>query len=294
MIRTTPHKSKLGMLANRKALSGASLLVAALLLASSGRASAQSRPMEVVGPVETSLPDAPSAAPSAVSIPLVVSFGTLDFDGYLPRTPPSRGFLSVVSTAKFLEFEDHVASPDALANVLVGAIQAQFGHSWPGYGHGLSGFEKRVGAVMLDRDASSFFGTFLFPSLFHEDMHYHRLGPEASVWHRAAYAMSRTLFTRNDAGGTSFNSALLLSVVASQSLKNLYYPSAQRGWAATWQRSRDALLGSMQDNLMREFLPDIERFLWRHMPGGLKRLEKRIPMRSVWEPEAFAESEAEF
>jgi hypothetical protein len=45
----------------------------------------------------------------------------------------------------------------------------------------------------------------------------------------------------------------------------------------------------MQDNLSREFVPDIEQFLWKRMPAGLKRLEQCIPFRRLWEPAAFAE-----
>jgi hypothetical protein len=52
---------------------------------------------------------------------------------------------------------------------------------WSEYGDGLQGFEKRYGAMLADRDASSFFATFLFPTLFHENPRYSRLGPGTSV-----------------------------------------------------------------------------------------------------------------
>lgn len=230
------------------------------------------------------LPDAPSVA--VVESPLAMSFGA-EFN-----RASERGFLSAPSAKRLQDFEDRVNTPDAFANVFVSAIEAQFQHAWRGYGRGLAGFQKRLGAVMLDRDASGFFGAFLFPSLFHQDTHYIRMGAEASAWHRAVYAMSRTVLTRTDAGGSAFNSSLWLSVVATQSVKNLYYPQAQRGFGMTLLRTRDALIGSVQDNLTREFLPDVESFLWKHAPACLKRLEKRLPLHKAWEPAAFVEDEA--
>src|SRR5580700_6844484 len=62
---------------------------------------------------------------------------------------------------------------------------------WSEYGDGLQDFEKRYGAMLADRDASSFFATFLFPTLFHENPRYSRLGPGTSLWGRAVYAISR-------------------------------------------------------------------------------------------------------
>jgi hypothetical protein len=82
---------------------------------------------------------------------------------------------------------------------------------------------------------------------------------------------------------------LLFTILEAQSLKNAYYPEPQRGFAQTLQRSQNALLGNMQDNLSLEFVPDMERFLRKRMPAGVKRLEQHIPFRRLWEPAAFAQ-----
>jgi hypothetical protein len=296
----TQRKSKGGMLGNGRLVIGASLLVAALALCPRGASAQVSEFVPVDGASNhqgaNSLPDAPSMVSEVASFPLVLSSGLMESDEHQAGSSSGRseGLLSRNAEARFLQFQERANSPDVLAGTFLDAIQAQLQHVWPGYGSGLQGFAKRYGALLADRDASSFFGTFLFPSLLHQDPRYFRLGPASSIWHRTAYAISRTVLTRNDAGGTTFNSSLLFSVVASQSLKNLYYPEQQRGFAVTLQRSGNALLGNMQDNLSREFLPDVEAFLWKHVPARLKRLERRMPLRRVWEPAAFAEDLAGF
>jgi hypothetical protein len=280
MTRTTTQSN--GSKVTRRLL-GVTLLAALSWMGAEGAMAADGSGAEPGLTVQAAsgLPDAPSAA--LVASPLVMSFGG-EF-----RASSEHLFLSSPSVKRLQSFEDRVNTPDAFANVFVSAIEAQLQHAWPGYGRGLAGFQKRLGAVMLERDASSFFGTFLFPSLFHQDTHYFRMGPGTSVWHRAMYAMSRTVLTRTDAGGSAFNSSLWLSVVATASVKNLYYPQAERGFGMTMLRTRDALIGSVQDNLTREFLPDVEAFFWKHAPGCLKRLERRMPLRKVWEPAALAE-----
>jgi hypothetical protein len=122
-----------------------------------------------------------------------------------------------------------------LAGTFFDALQALHKTVWSEYGGGLQGFEKRYSAMLADRDASSFFAIFLFPTLFHENPRYFRLGPGTSVWGRAVYAISRTAIALNDAGGATPNLSLLFTILAAQSLKNAYYPEPQRGFAQTLQ-----------------------------------------------------------
>jgi hypothetical protein len=75
-------------------------------------------------------------------------------------------------------------------------------------------------------------------------------------------------------------------------LANAYYPRQQRGLPATITRTETSLLNHVQSNLSREFLPDIEHFLWKHLPARLKQIEKRMPLSRKWEPEGFAETPA--
>jgi hypothetical protein len=141
---------------------------------------------------------------------------------------------------------------------------------WSEYGDGLQGFEKRYGAMLADRDASSFFATFLFPTLFHENPRYSRLGPGTSVWRRAVYAISRTAIARNDAGGATPNLSLLFTIVAAQSLKNAYYPEHNVDLHRLCNVHKGNYWETCKTILSREFVPDIERFLWKPHAGWIE------------------------
>ena len=53
---------------------------------------------------------------------------------------------------------------------------AQANNDLPGYSQGAAGYGKRFGAGLADETAGGFFGTFLFPSVLHQDPRYYRLG----------------------------------------------------------------------------------------------------------------------
>ena len=63
------------------------------------------------------------------------------------------------------------------------------------YGPGFHGFLSNTGYSFSQDATGEFFGTFLIPSIFHEDPHYHR-EPYAPVGHRILHALSRTLIAR--------------------------------------------------------------------------------------------------
>lgn len=279
------------MARNRYILLGGAALLAAVSMACSTAAVAQitmSRPMTEAADQAPAngLPDAPSAVangsshvflmetePATVSRPtLPAGFGLLLGDFRVSHRPrirmlPERGYPNSAST-------------------LGDAIQAQFKNGGPGYGS-LQGFSRRYDAMLADRNASAFFRSYLFPSLLKQELRYSRIGSGSSIWRRAGYALRRTAVTQNDSGNSSVNGVLLLSVLASQTLKNTYYPDQQRGLSPTLGRSANALLDGMQDNLSREFLPDVQQFFWKRASAGLKRLGQQIPLRSRWEPVTF-------
>ena len=95
-------------------------------------------------------------------------------------------------------------------------------------------------------------------------LRYRRRGESHKLWPRVGYAISRSVVTRQDAGGSTFNSANVLGTAMSAGLSNAYYPPASRkvGTALTNWGTSDA--GSGFANLTPEFLPDFKRWLKRH------------------------------
>jgi hypothetical protein len=287
------------MQSSRRISWGVAVLVAGL--AQSFAQSAQPDRIASVTNDPADLPDAPSAM--VVGVPPTASSESEENDGNQnrDRSIPETFFAGAShSTYSPLNFRDrlraflrHTCSPSALAGTILDAERAQLHNDWPGYGRGVQGFGKRYGALLADRSASSFFGTFLIPTLLHQDPRYFRLGPPSSIWRRTGYALTRVGIARDANGTDTFNSSLLLSTILSNSLANAYYPRQQRGLPETINRTESSLLGHVQSNLSREFLPDIEHFLWKHLPARLKRIETRMPLSRKWEPEGFAETPAQ-
>jgi hypothetical protein len=193
------------------------------------------------------------------------------------------------ASENFHHFLQHSGSPVSLLKMSFDAGSAEFRKQQPDYGFGFHGFVRRYGSLLADSRANSFFGTFLFPSLLHQEDHYFRLGPESSPWRRATHALKQVMIAHGRDGDDVFNSSLMLTTILSKSLENAYYPQDQRDFARTIDRVGLSVLDRAQANVSAEFLPDIERFCWQHMPRRLKRFEKRIPFSSQWEPPAFSE-----
>jgi hypothetical protein len=190
-------------------------------------------------------------------------------------------------------FLQQSCSPFSFLTIGFNTGLAQFGKQEPDFGFGVHGFIRRYSTSLADSRSNAFFGAFLLPSLLHQEQRYSRLGPKSSPWQRTTYSLSRVVIARGGDGRDVFNSSLILTTLFSKSLQNAYYPLDQRGFAQTMDRTARTLLDRAQGNLSREFLPDIERFCWRHTPRRLKQIERHLPFSSQWEPPAFAEKNSD-
>jgi len=148
--------------------------------------------------------------------------------------------------------------PFTLGWVAFEAGLAQANNDFSGYGQGAAGYGKRFGAGLADETASGFFGTFLFPSVLHQDPRYYRLGA-GPFKQRLGHALIRPVLTHKDSGGRAFNWSGMLGSIATSSLSNAYYPKENRGVAATFSRVAMSIPLSMIDELVNEFGPDLEK-----------------------------------
>jgi hypothetical protein len=126
------------------------------------------------------------------------------------------------------------------------------------YGPGMPGFAKNVGVSYTQDMTGEFLGTFLLPSILHEDPHYHRM-PRGSIPRRILHAIVQVAWTQGDSGRGMLNVSNLIGYAASDEISNLYVPGRQTDLPATAARYSIGLGTAPIDNFITEFLPDVAR-----------------------------------
>ncbi len=126
------------------------------------------------------------------------------------------------------------------------------------YGPGMPGFARNVGVSFTQDMTDQFFNTFLVPSLFHQDPHYHRM-PKATIRRRIFHSALQVLWTVGDNGRGMPNYSNLIGNAIDIEISNLYVPAQQTNLPASAQRYGISLATAPIDNIITEFLPDIAR-----------------------------------
>lgn len=131
-------------------------------------------------------------------------------------------------------------------------------NSHTAYGPGWKGAGKLTGYSLLEDAQGEFFGTFVIPSLVHEDPRYYRM-PGRPIGKRILHALSHTVVTRHDDGSPMLNYATLLTYPISAELSNLYVPGVADSAPSTGKRIVLGLATDPAGSLIAEFLPDIAK-----------------------------------
>lgn len=126
------------------------------------------------------------------------------------------------------------------------------------YGPGMPGFARYVGVSYSEDLTGEFFGTFLIPSVFHQDPHYHR-EPHQPIPHRILHAIAQVGWTQGDNGKGMPNYSNLLGYPIGAAIANLYVPGERTNVPSTAARVAIGLAISPTDNFITEFLPDVAR-----------------------------------
>jgi hypothetical protein len=203
-------------------------------------------------------PDSPQPKQEAASTP---ESGTARFVGYatnrsiiFPDIATSPGPIS--PGGKFKIFVNQSISPAyILASALSAAInQANNSPSAPG--QGWDAYGTRYGYSIARASSQSFFGTFVFASLFRQDP---RFFPEnhPSFFRAIKYSAVRIVVTRSDKGNDTFNSSGLLGPLAAETLANAYYPVHEQTGARTMERYGSDLVWKFAGNMFKEYWPTL-------------------------------------
>ncbi len=129
-----------------------------------------------------------------------------------------------------------------------------------GYGQGWDAYGSRFGASMANVETATFFQSFLFPAIFHQDPRYFREG-QGSFGPRFWHSISQVVIGHTDSGHRTFNASEVFGAFAAAGISRAYYPDEDRNASRTMQSAGFNLASAAGWNLLREFGPD----LWRKM-----------------------------
>jgi hypothetical protein len=165
-----------------------------------------------------------------------------------PLTPKEKAWLAT----------RNLIDPFNLITILGEAGISVAANSHSAYGPGFPGYGRYVGVSFTEDLTGEFFGTFLIPSIVHQDPHYHRM-PKASYPKRIFHAIDQVVWTQGDNGKGMLNYANLAGFAIEDEIGNLYVPGRETNASATAQRYSIGLATAPIDNFIIEFLPDVAR-----------------------------------
>jgi hypothetical protein len=226
-----------------------------------------------VSPTPRPLPEAPAEHPGIPSLPVPCQTGvssstpeniscakSVDYfqrftdSGVHPLTPRQKGILAIRNTIDPFNF------------TTIAVFSAISVASDPGsaYGPGVPGFARNFGVAYCETAVGQFFGTFLIPSITHQDPHYHRM-PNASYVRRTVHAITEVVWAQSDYGDGMPNYSILIGTAIGDGLGNLYVPGRDKSWGAGAARYATAIATDPIDNFITEFLPDVARHVNVHI-----------------------------
>lgn len=250
----------------------------AVWLASPAPCSAQASPTGT-GTGTHSLPDNPEPKPKADENPTMEM--TSRVVGYVtnrsivfPDIATRQGPLS--TGEKFRLFVNETVSPPYLIASTVGATFNQAKNVPEGYGQGWNAYGDRLGEELARASSNAFFGSFVLPSLLHQDP---RFFPQIhpAFWASVRYSLERVFITRTDSGFDTFNISGVGGTAAAEALANSYLPESDRTAAKNASRFATDLAWKFAGNMFKNYWPT----LFHDM--GLNRL-KVIPDPDVQQP----------
>lgn len=132
------------------------------------------------------------------------------------------------------------------------------------YGPGVRGWARQSGVLLTQDMTHEFIGTFLIPSLVHQDPHYHRM-PNASLKRRVAHCFYQVIWTQGDDGRGMFNYATVAGSAIDTGISDIYVPYQRTSLAAASERYGVGLATDPIGNLITEFVPDVARHVNIHV-----------------------------
>ncbi len=151
---------------------------------------------------------------------------------------------------------DNAVAPSTLLVDVIAAGVDQAANSPVGYGQGFGGYGKRLGSTIATGTTSEYLRTFALASLLREDPRYFVL-LHGTAGRRIAYALSRIVVTRTDAGTETTNWSGIAGPLMAEGLANVYLPQEERTVGRTFGRCGIRIGFSAAANVLEEYWPTI-------------------------------------
>jgi hypothetical protein len=183
-----------------------------------------------------------------------------------PNIPTFTRFLNsatplpLTARQKFVLAARNVSDPSNLMTIggLSAITVAADAHTADG--PGFRGFAKNAGVSLTQDMTGEFFSTFLIPSIFHQDPHYHRM-PNLSLTRRIVHVLDAVVIAQSDDGVPMFNYATVVGTICTNSLGNVYVPGRKHSFGASAARISTSLATDPIGNAITEFVPDLARHI---------------------------------
>jgi hypothetical protein len=172
-----------------------------------------------------------------------------------PLTPRDKAWLAA----------RNVLDPFSLLAVAGEAGIAVAANSHSPYGPGMPGYGRYVGVSFTQDMTGEFFGTFLIPSLVHQDPRYYR-EEHAPIHGRIEHAIVQVFWTSGDNGKGMPNYANLGGFAFDEAIADLYVPGRVTTPGATAERYAIDLASAPIGNFVEEFLPDVASHIHLQVP----------------------------
>ena len=199
----------------------------------------------------------------------------VDTGNVKPLTSEQKGVLAVHA----------VTDPFNLLTIAVFSGVSVAADSHSAYGPGFPGWGRLSGYTLAEDIQIEFTGTFLLPSLVHEDPRYHRM-PGAPIRRRIEHALIHTVVSQHDDGSLMPNYATLINYPLTAEISNLYVPGVATNGPSTAKRVVVGYLTDPIGPLLAEFLPDFAKRVHIHIIFT-QQILNRLALGSGAQPSSF-------
>jgi hypothetical protein len=188
---------------------------------------------------------------------------------------------------KFQLFFRNTIDPGTFLSVAFNSGLEQAQNSNPSFHQGAAGYGRRFGANFADVASGSFFGDFVYPTMFGEDPRYYPLARGGSG-RRLVHALGHVFVAHKEDGTHMVNASQWLASATVVVLSNTYHPDNRRGFEPAAQRVGYGAVQNMGFDVLREFWPEIARKFKLPFRGQMG-ITKALPVSTKLQSDLMAE-----